>query len=580
MKKTVRVFSILLILSLLLVPTLASAQKADPPGQLVQLQLLAFNDYHGYLESNSNPGPGNVGADPAGGGEYLSAKLSELRNGHKYSITVAAGDLVGGSPFLSGLFHDEPSVESLNAMGLVVSSVGNHEFDEGVTELLRMQSGGCHPVDGCYFPDAPYAGANFHWLAANVVNQDTGDTPLPPYWITKIESVNVAFIGMTLEETDTLVAQSGIQGWEFLDEAETANALVPILKAQGVEAIVVLLHEGGSQTPPPGAVNACAGISGPIVQINSALDPAIDVVITGHTHLPYNCLLPDPNGDLRIVTSAYSYGRVVSEFNLVLDKRTDDVRRDLSTAVNHAVIRAQLTPDPAITAVINKWKPLADVIGNVEVGSITGDIKRAFTSGGSEDRGSESNLGNMIADAQLWATQANGAQIAFMNPGGIRSDLIFAKSGTEAVNGIVTYAEAFNVQPFSNILMTIPMTGTQIINVLKEQCQPASASRPFLHLGVSTGFTYDLSKTIVAGKCTGITVTNVKLNGVALDPAATYFVTVNNFLVDGGDNFVTFRQVNPALRIGGGIDLDELNNYLASEGPIDPPGTNRANELP
>jgi 5'-nucleotidase len=580
MKKTVRVFSILLILSLLLVPTLASAQKADPPGQLVQLQLLAFNDYHGYLESNSNPGPGNVGADPAGGGEYLSAKLSELRNGHKYSITVAAGDLVGGSPFLSGLFHDEPSVESLNAMGLVVSSVGNHEFDEGVTELLRMQNGGCHPVDGCYFPDAPYAGANFHWLAANVVNQDTGDTPLPPYWITKIESVNVAFIGMTLEETDTLVAQSGIQGWEFLDEAETANALVPILKAQGVEAIVVLLHEGGSQTPPPGAVNACAGISGPIVQINSALDPAIDVVITGHTHLPYNCLLPDPNGDLRMVTSAYSYGRVVSEFNLVLDKRTDDVRRDLSTAVNHAVIRAQLTPDPAITAVINKWKPLADVIGNVEVGSITGDIKRAFTSGGSEDRGSESNLGNMIADAQLWATQANGAQIAFMNPGGIRSDLIFAKSGTEAVNGIVTYAEAFNVQPFSNILMTIPMTGTQIINVLKEQCQPASASRPFLHLGVSTGFTYDLSKTIVAGKCTGITVTNVKLNGVALDPAATYFVTVNNFLVDGGDNFVTFRQVNPALRIGGGIDLDELNNYLASEGPIDPPGTNRANELP
>lgn len=563
----------------------------DPPYQLVQLQLLAFNDYHGFLETGSNPGPGNVGSDPAGGGEFLSAKLNQLRTGHANSITVAAGDLIGGSPFLSGLFHDEPSVESLNAMNLVVSSVGNHEFDEGVTELLRMQDGGCHPVDGCYFPATPYAGANFQWLAANVVNEVTGETPLPPYWITDVDGVNVGFIGMTLEDTDTLVAQSGIQGWEFLDEAATANALVPVLKAQGVEAMVVLLHEGGTQTPAPGAVNACVGISGPIVAINSALDPAIDVVVTGHTHLPYNCLLPDPGGNLRMVTSAYSFGRVVSEFNLVLDRRTGDVRRDLSTAVNHAVIRAQLTPDPAITAVINKWKPLADLIGKVEVGSITGDIRRAFI-GSTEDRGSESNAGNMIADAQLWATQPNGAQIAFMNPGGIRSDLIFAKSGSEAVDGIVTFAEAFNVQPFSNILMTIPMTGQQVIDVLKQQCQPAGVSRPFLHLGVSAGFTYDLAKTFglvdhdnnpgtaAVNSCTSIAVTNVQLNGVPLDPSATYLVTINNFLADGGDNFTVFRQVNPALRIGGGIDLDELNNYLATEGPIDPPGTNRVNELP
>jgi 5'-nucleotidase len=562
----------------------------DPPYQLVDLQLLAFNDYHGYLESNSNPGPGNVGSDPAGGGEYLSTKLKELRVGHQNSLTVAAGDLIGGSPFLSGLFHDEPSVESLNAMDLIVSSVGNHEFDEGVTELLRMQNGGCHPVDGCYFSDE-YPGANFQWLAANVVNDSTGETALPPYWIKEFDGVKVGFIGMTLEATDTLVAQSGINGWSFLDEADTANALVPSLRDQGVEAIVVLLHEGGSQTPPPGAVNACVGISGPIVDISSALDPAIDVLITGHTHLPYNCLLPDPSGNLRIVTSAYSFGRVVSEINLVLDKRTNDVRRDLSTSVNHAVIRAQLTPDPVITDIINKWKVLADPIGSQEVGRITGDIKRAFN-GASEDRGSESNAGNMIADAQLWATQANGAQVAFMNPGGIRSDLIFAKSGNEAEDGIVTYAEAFTFQPFSNILMTIPMTGDQIVNVLEEQCQPAGVSRPFLHLGVSTGFTYELAKsfgpvdhdnnpsTAPVNSCTSVSVTNVMLDGVALDPSATYYVTVNNFLADGGDNFVTFRQVDPTLRIGGGIDLDELNNYLASEGPIDPPGTDRVNELP
>jgi 5'-nucleotidase len=567
----------------LMLPT--ASPGAEPRAQQVELQLLAFNDYHGYLEAGSNPGPGNVGPDPAGGGEYLSTKLRELRQGRPNSLTVAAGDLIGGSPFLSGLSHDEPSVESLNAMDIDVSSVGNHEFDEGVTELLRMQNGGCHPVDGCYFPAMPYPGADFQWLAANTVNDTTGKTPLPPYWIKKVDNIKVGFIGMTLEATDTLVAQSGIQGWSFLDEAETANALVPELTRQGVQAIVVLLHEGGSQTPPPGAVNACAGISGPIVAINSALDPEIDVLITGHTHLPYNCVLKN-----RIVTSAYSFGRVVTEINLVLSRRTGDVIRYMSGARNHAVIRAQITPDPKITTVINKWKPLADLIGNQEVGTITGDIRRAFI-GTSEDRGSESNAGNMISDAQLWATLVNGAQIAFMNPGGIRSDLIYAPSGSEGP-GVVTYAEAFNTQPFSNILMTFPMTGEQIVDVLEEQCQPAGSSRPFLHLGVSEGFTYDLAKTFglvdhdnnpgtaPVNSCTSVTVSNVELNGTALDMGATYVVTVNNFLADGGDNFVTFRDVDPADRIGGGIDLDALNDYLGSEGPVAPPGTDRVTELP
>jgi 5'-nucleotidase len=559
---------------MLLVPTSVSAEKDDPPGQLVQLQLLAFNDYHGHLEPTT---PGTVDGIPAGGGEYLSAKLNELRAGNKYSLTVAAGDLIGGSPAFSGLFHDEPSVESLNAMGLDVSSVGNHEFDEGVTELLRMQNGGCHPVDGCYFPDNPYAGANFQWLAANVVNETTGETPLPPYWIEKIESVKVGFIGMTLEATDTLVAAVGIQGWDFLDEADTANALVPILKAQGVEAIVVLLHEGGSQTPPPGAIDACVGISGPVVAINSALDPAIDVLITGHTHLPYNCILPDPAGQPRIVTSAYSYGRVVSELDLVLDKRTDDVRRDLSTATNHVVDQAMLTPDPVITAVLDKWQPLYDAAGNTPVGTITADINRGGNPPGS-DRGVESAAGNLVADAQLWATSSNFADVAFMNPGGVRSDLTYAQSAGEG-DGVVTFGEAFTFQPFGNTLVTFPMTGAQIISVLEEQCQPAGTSRPFLHLGVSEGFTYDLAKTIVDGTCTSVSITNVMLNGVPLDPAASYNVTVNNFLADGGDNFTTFATIT-APRLDGGNDLLALINYLGTFSPVAPPSTDRVTELP
>ena len=463
-------------------------------------------------------------------------------------------------------------------MHLDVSSVGNHEFDEGVTELLRMQNGGCHPVDGCYFPDAPYAGADFPWLAANVVNETTGKTALPPYWIKKFNNVKIGFIGMTLEATDTLVAAAGIKGWDFKDEAETANKLVPKLKRKGVEAIVVLLHEGGSQTPPPGDVDACVGISGPIVAINDALDPEIDAIITGHTHLPYNCRLADPAGKDRIVTSAYSYGRVVSEVNLVLSKRTHDVIRKASTATNHVVDQSKLTPDPALTAVIAKWQPLYDAAGTTPVGSITADINRGGVGG--SDRGVESAAGNLVADAQLWSTSSSGAQVAFMNPGGLRSDLTYAQSQTPPEgDGVITFGEAFTFQPFGNTLVTYPMTGAQIISVLEEQCQPLGSSRPFLHLGVSEGFTYDLSRTIVAGDCTSVAVSNVKLNGVALDPGASYHVTVNNFLADGGDNFTTFGTIS-APRLDGGNDLQAFVNYLGAYSPVAPPSTDRVNELP
>lgn len=569
MFKIISLFTVLLLFTS--VASVAAGGQPRPKEKLLEVQILGINDYHGNLQADT---PGNVNGAPAGGSEYLSAKLNELREGHEYSLTVAAGDLIGGSPAFSGLFHDEPSVESLNAMQLDVSGVGNHEFDEGVVELLRMQNGGCHPVDGCYFPDEPYAGADFQWLAANVVNE-AGETPLPPYWVTQFRGVRVGFIGMTLEATDTLVAASGIDGWDFLDEAETANALVPILKAQKVEAIVVLLHEGGSQTPPPGDFDACVGISGPIVAIHDALDPEIDVVITGHTHLPYNCVLPDPAGQPRIVTSAYSYGRVVTEVNLVLDRRNHDVRRDLSTATNHAVIQEGLNPDPALTAVIEKWQPLFDAAGNDPVGTISADITRGGNPPGT-DRGVESAAGNLVADAQLWATSANFADVAFMNPGGVRSDLTYAESSGEG-DGVVTYGEAFTFQPFGNTLVTFEMTGAQIISVLEEQCQPAGSSRPFLHLGVSEGFTYDLAKTIDDGTCTAVTISNVQLNGVPLDLAATYNVTVNNFLADGGDNFETFATIT-GPRLDGGNDLQALINYLQTFSPVAPPSTDRVNE--
>ncbi len=559
-------------------PAVAGDEPAASPGgdaapKLVRLQILAFNDYHGHLEAST---PGTVDDQAAGGSEYLATALNQLRAGKRYSLTVAAGDLIGGSPALSGLFHDEPSIESLNAMQLDVSGVGNHEFDEGVTELLRMQNGGCHPVDGCYFPDQPYAGADFPWLAANVIKEKSRKTVLPPYWVKDVGGVKVGFIGMTLEGTDAIVAASGIQGYKFLDEVKTANRLVPKLKKEGVESIIVLLHEGATQDPAPGEINACNNISGPVVEINSGLDKEIDAVITGHTHQPYNCMLPGPDGRKRMVTSAYSFGRVITELNLVLDKRTGEVRRALSRATNHAVIQSALAPDPAQTAVINKWMPLFEASGNTPVGTITADIVRGGTPPGA-DRGVESAAGNLVADAQAWATSFNGAQVAFMNPGGVRSDLTYAQSGTEG-DGVVTYGEAFTFQPFGNDLVTIPMTGAQIVSVLQEQCQPAGSSRPFLHLGVSEGFTYTLSKTIVNGTCTAVSITDVKLNGKAVDPGTTYWVTVNNFLADGGDNFSTFADIAESERLPGGVDLQALTDYLSTFAPVAPPSVDRVTE--
>jgi 5'-nucleotidase len=383
---------------------------------------------------------------------------------------------------------------------------------------------------------------------------------------------------MTLEATDTLVAASGIVGFDFLDEAQTANDLVPELRRQGVRAIIVLLHEGG--IPDPRAVDGCSGISGPILAINDALSPEIDAIITGHTHEPYNCMLADPAGRMRPVTSAYAFGRVVTEMNLVLVRETGQVVRGLTEVVNHPVYQDQLAPDPALTAIIEKWTPLADQAGNIPIGSITADILRGGNPPG-DDRGVESSAGNLVADAQLWATSAAGAEIAFMNPGGLRSDLTYLSSQVPAEgDGVVTFGEAFTFQPFGNTLYTFPMTGAQILAVLEEQCQPPGSSRPFLHLGVSEGFTYDLQTTIDAGECTSISVSNVQLNGTPLDMGATYMVTANNFLADGGDNFLTFAEVLPSLRVDGGNDLDALVNYLGTFSPVAPPAADRVNELP
>lgn len=564
----------------------ASATAAKPgkpsPKSDVKVQVLSFNDYHGYLDpptgSSANLGAADDPAlTPVGGAEYLSTHLGMLREGAKHSTTVAAGDLIGGTPFLSGLFHDEPSVETLNAMGLDVSGVGNHEFDEGVDELLRMQRGGCHPEDGCYL-DEPYAGADFDWLAANVRYKEgtpkAGKTVLPPYWVKRYEGVKVAYIGMTLEGTDQIVAAAGIRDVEFLDEAETANKLVRKLKReQGIEAFVVLLHEGGFA---PGTYDGCegtgGGLSDPIRTIVDNFVPAIDLVVTGHTHSPYICNIPDQYGRDRYVTSASSFGRVVTETWLPLNRRTKDVRRDAVTSVNHLVTQ-DVPKDAALTDIITKWKTIADPIANEVVGSVTTDILRGAT------RQVEGSLVNLIADAQLSVTAPDGAQLALMNPGGVRADLTYAPSPAGEAPGEVTYGEAFTVQPFGNLLVTISMTGAQIEQVLEQQFQNNTITglpEVRLLLGVSDGLTYTYELSRPFGD--KIDPATLQLNGVTLDPAATYRVAVNSFLADGGDAFTAFTQGTD--RVVWGEDLPALIDYLGANSPVAPAPTDRVTELP
>jgi len=551
----------------------AVADKGGGNKNLVNVQLLTFNDFHGHLQPPSGR-DATLGAqlDPSnttvGGAEYLAATLSNLRANATNSITATAGDLIGGSPFLAGLFHDEPAVESLNAMGLDVSSVGNHEFDEGIVELQRMQHGGCHPVDGCYFPGNPYGGAAFPWLAANVVNTATGEHPLAPTWVKDVDGTRVGFIGMTLRGTPDLVAAAGIRGLSFQDEVNAGNAAARDLKRQGVKAIVVLIHEGGMQA---GTYGACVGISGPIVDIASRLDPEIDMIATGHTHQPYVCSIADPAGQPRMVTSASSFGRVVTESWLTINRKSGQVQRDKTTSVNHLVART-MAPDAQQTAIIAKWRAISAPIANRVVGSITNDITR------SSARNAESALANLIADAQLAATDDSpaNAQIALMNPGGVRANLTFNSSPGGEAPGEITYGEAFEVQPFGNTLMTITMTGAQVKAALEQQAPIAghpTRNTTTLILGISQGLTFTWSASASFGNHVG----DLKLDGQPIDPAANYQVTINSFLADGGDGFSTFNNGSP--RIGGGDDLAALTTYLGVHSPVAPPPTDRITEV-
>ncbi|WP_433165642.1 bifunctional metallophosphatase/5'-nucleotidase [Kribbella sp. CA-247076] len=552
-----------------------AATTAKPKPTHTQIQVLALNDFHGNLAPNSpTSSSGNVNGTPAGGAEFLATHLKQMRAAAaakgQQSVTVASGDLIGASPLLSAAFHDEPTIEALSGMGLEVASVGNHEFDEGWHELLRMQTGGCLPdgdgennQNSCPDPKKPFTGAKFKYLSANVFFENTQKTLFAPYKIkTFKDGRKVAFIGMTLEDTPNIVTQSGVEGLTFTDEIETANKLVPILKKKGAESIVVLLHEGGFPVDPR-AYNSCPGISGPIVDINAGLDPEIDAIISGHTHQGYNCTLQDKAGAPRLVTSASSFGKLVTEVRLSIDNKTGDVDR-ANTIANNQIVTQDVPKDARTSALIAKYQTLVAPIANKVIGHLTtSSVSRT------PDESLESPLGNLIADAQLAdpsvVTDGKAPVAAFMNPGGIRADL--ASNGGE-----VTFGQAFTVQPFNNFLVSMDMTGTQIKTLLEQQFSGVNGPEaPKFKVLQVAGITYTWNPAAPAGS--KVVPGSIKIAGQPLVDGTTYRIVTNNFLSDGGDGFPAFTT--GTNKFFGGLDIDAFANYLTAHDPYTPVPTDR-----
>ena len=575
----------------LLAPLLSQAVTVAP----TRVKVVAFNDLHGTLQSPGNfsvqpGGPGTaLVSKPAGGVDYLAGFVTKLKAQNANNVVVSAGDLIGASPLISAFFHDEGTIETVNRLGLEFDAVGNHEFDEGKSELLRMQSGGCHPTDpgnsckgASVGTPVPFEGAQFKFLSANVIDTTTGKPLFAPYGIkTFAGNLRVAFIGMTLKGTPSIVTPAGVAGLSFHDEADTVNSLIPKLRARGVKAIVVLMHQGGFQgsnttgSIPNNYINDCKdslvnSVNSPVLGIVNRLSDEVDLVITGHTHSGYNCRLPNSVGRLIPVTQAGAFGRVLTDIDMDIDPSTGDV---INVAANNIVVDrsdATVTPSAPIQSIVNGYNALVSPLANQVIGTITAAMPNVIDSAG------EMPAGDLIADSQLAATKPSNfgaAQLAFMNPGGVRNP------GFNTANAgyphDVTYQEAFTVQPFGNSLVTMTLSAQQIKNLLEQQFVGCNGQIQQRVLQVSNGFSYQWSQT---GSC-GTRVRDVKLtsydtvgavlstdvlvdaSGAVLNPTQTYRVTVNNFLSTGGDNFSVLTGGSNTL--GGAQDIDAMIAYLS-----------------
>jgi 5'-nucleotidase len=563
-----------------------------PKDRTEVVHVLAFNDLHGNLE----PASLNIYGKFAGGAAYLAKAIKDRQELYgNDEVTVFAGDNIGASPLANGLFFEEPITIATNLMNVDFGSVGNHEFDKGTDELRRIQKGGCKPVDGC--TAAPYAtangrsrktypGADFQYLSANVIVDATGKTLFPAYGIKKIRSdhgkkIKIGFIGEVLEATPTIVTPTGVAGLTFVDEADAANAAVAKLKKRGVNTAILVIHQGGFQSG-TAALNGCAGnLEGSdIAEIASRLDPAIKVIISAHTHAEYRCTITI-GGVTRLITSASSFGRVLSDITLTIDSRHGTL---VSASAENIIVENALNvpgtgvvraadpskADPQVQAVVDQYVTASAPLANQVVGHIQADLTRTATVQG------ETTLGNVIADAQLDATapaNLGSAVVAFMNPGGVRNDLLFnaISSGGEPA-GAVTYGEAFSVQPFGNSLVTKTMTGDMIRRLLEQQFPGCGGQGTKRILQVSRSFSYEQNPD-PALPCAD-RIGQIWINGVVVGPTDSFRITMNNFLAFGGDGFTVFNEGTEAL--GGAQDIDAFVGYFQANEPAGlavPPST-------
>jgi 5'-nucleotidase len=559
----------------------AASSAAAEPAKPREIRIIAMNDLHGHIQapsgSNGNVyarhgdghaadagaasgGDGKLVTIQAGGLAYVATHLKKLRDENPANIFVHAGDLTGATPLESALFHDEPPILAMNQLGLRFNAVGNHEFDRGLGELKRFQAGGCF-ANKC--EGEPFPGAKFEYLAANVA-MASGGTLFPAYQIAEVGGEKIAFVGMTLKGTPTIVQARNVEGLSFKPEAETVNALVPELRSKGASSIVVLIHQGGS--PPNDTPYDGCGLEDkkePIVDIVKELDPAIDVVVSAHSHRAYICELSG-----KLLTSAASYGRIITTIDLTFDPSTHHVTKKVAhnIAVTHDVAK-----DASIDTLVQSFVTKADARSSRVVGHIGLDLlARAGANG-------ESNLGDFIADAMLAATSAKkdgGAQAAFMNPGGIRGDLRVAPIANEGT-GTVTYGKIYTVQPFSNVLYTVSLTGAQLTQALEEQFHEGSGGSASRVLQPSKGVSYTYDRSAPAGH--HVVHGTLKINGAKVDPKKSYRITISDFVYNGGEGFKTFKEGKDLVT--GLTDVDALEKYFLSFGsspaPVPTPNAER-----
>jgi 5'-nucleotidase len=525
-------------------------------GGNLHVKLLGINDFHGQLDQGKKVGP-----RPVGGADVLVSYLKAAEAGiENQTLIIHAGDLVGASPPDSALLQDEPSVSVMNLLANsscslddrmnpgcnIVGTLGNHEFDEGKVELLRLIDGG-NFITGPFLDD-PWRGARFPYVSANVVNTSDGSPMVPPLVIKLVQGVPIAVIGAVLEQAPTIVTPTGVAGLTFLDEADAINAYVPGLKAAGIHTIIVTIHQGGFQTSYNGPTNPAATLSsGPeITDIVNRLDDEIDVVISGHTHAFTNVFIPNANGKQILVTQAFAFSTAYDDIDLLIDPATRDVvSKTAQIVTTFGDAGPGLTPDPqaaAITAAA--FSSVAPLITQV-----FGFATDAFTR--TENAAGESTLGNLIADAQR---ELQGTQMSFMNPGGIRADL-------DA--GDITYNDLFTIQPFGNTMVNLNVTGAQIKDVLEQQF-PGAFGQTVQRILKISGLTYTWNPAAPAGS----KIVSIQVGGSPINFATTYLITTNNFLAAGGDGFTKFTA--GMNQIGGPIDLDVLISYVEHHTPIAP----------